>query len=192
VKAVSSKELPTGQEATFLGLRVEHSDVQQYNLSAVTIGEGSKALSPKRPKLKTLTWSQYHQMTEPSAQHALVKPLRYQVARTQRIEMSSVGLRWQLQIEICYQRCLTTRRRIRVLLQPDAPQVQKQRLFSAITRHGEGAQETEGVSEIDQFNFELLKDKHWGAFPPIKDPVIPNKLLKDLDKKPSRNSRFTH
>jgi hypothetical protein len=204
-KVVSPKELPTVKskkppvgDLEFVK-NIQSGQPQLFtniNLSAgVTIGEGTKSRqSPKRPKLKTLTRSQYHKLTETNSLHNTHSSFTSSIksSRKEPKERDEFG-RTQV---------VTSRRDLlseipdneedeadELMHRPLHGKSQSTRLFSAITRFGEGAQESEGVSEIDQFNFELLKNKQWGANPPIKNPLIPSKL----PQRPSQKTlRETH
>jgi hypothetical protein len=57
---------------------------------------------------------------------------------------------------------------------PSPPKSKSAMSIAPITQFGGGMEEAEGLSEVDQFNFQILKSKNWGMNPPIKEPNVPS------------------
>jgi hypothetical protein len=57
---------------------------------------------------------------------------------------------------------------------PSPPKTKSAMSMAPITQFGGEMEEAEGLSEVDQFNFQILRSKNWGMNPPVKEPNVPS------------------
>lgn len=147
----------------------------------VKIGEGHKyRTSPLKPKHHTLTRSQYNQFADPrgvlsqssysssiKSRHEGKESIRAETFKSQVFAshpdlMSEIP---DIDDEETYD-----------IVQSPRPLRASTKSLAAITQFGEGAEEVEGMSEVDKFNFQILRSKNWGSNTPIKEPTVTTRL----------------
>lgn len=202
----SLKELPTVKTKKISNSAIEFvkniqagqpSLLDTIVLSAgVSIGESGKMKrSPQRSKAKTLTRNQYKKMTgqhlsETHSSFASSIPSRQaKLKETKERPKESKGDNTKSQVVTSNVDLLSE------ILDNEEDEVhnlssqlslshvrggprksKSSKVLSPITKFGEGVEEEEGLSEVDQFNFQLLKNMNWGTNPPIKAPKVHARL----------------
>mmetsp|Transcript_20165 Transcript_20165/g.37528 ORF Transcript_20165/g.37528 Transcript_20165/m.37528 type:complete len:523 (+) Transcript_20165:23-1591(+) len=155
----------------------------------VSIIEGAKVRkSPKKSKAKTLTRTQYKQLSDHNSMNKTYSSFSSSI-KSARPE----GFREQNKEDAGKSLVVTSN----ADLLSDIPDIEEEdfpnqsmkiihpksksaKNLSPITKFVEGMEESDDLSEVDKFNFQLMKNKDWGANPPIRGPpkrdvIIPSR-----------------
>jgi hypothetical protein len=151
--------------------------------AGVTVGEGvRRRRSPLKPDVKTMTRKHYRSLADlydPNTHLSYASSISSALHETKsreefksQVVTSNAGLLSEIpDIDEAEDRPYEA-----IQVMPVQMKAKRSRVLPAISKFGEGVLQSGELSEIDKFNFELLKSKQWGANPPIKEPIVFNKL----------------
>jgi len=152
----------------------------------VRIGEGNKYKnSPNKHKSKTLTRAQYRNLTESPG--LLMTTSSYSSS----MRSSRREVRGEAREEVMKSQVVTSNHELlseipdiededahEVIQKPSPRKSKSSRNFASITKFGEDMEEDEGMSEVDKFNFQIMKSKNWGSNPPVREPIAKGEMPK--------------
>lgn len=158
----------------------------------VKIGEGNRfKTSPHRQKNRTLSRGQYRRLAESpgllmtqSSFASSIKSSKHETkdgAKNEALKSQVMTSNPELLSEIPD---IEDEERFEASVNPNPRKSKSVRQLAPITKFGEEVEEEEGMSEVDQFNFKILKSTNWGSNPPIREPILPTRM----PKRPSNKS----